>query len=37
MTRVHLPVSNARVREELGWSPAHPTYREGLLANPLAA
>jgi len=33
MARVHLPVSNARAREELGWSPGHPTYREGLLAS----
>jgi nucleoside-diphosphate-sugar epimerase len=32
MARVRLPVSNARAREELGWAPAHPSYREGLAA-----
>jgi nucleoside-diphosphate-sugar epimerase len=39
MARVRLPVSNARAREELGWSPSHPTYREGLAAasEPIAA
>ncbi|MDB5459726.1 MAG: Nucleoside-diphosphate-sugar epimerase, partial [Caulobacteraceae bacterium] len=25
-------VSNARAKAELGWRPAHPTYREGLAA-----
>jgi nucleoside-diphosphate-sugar epimerase len=25
-------VSNARIKRELGWSPRHPTYREGLKA-----
>jgi nucleoside-diphosphate-sugar epimerase len=25
-----IPVSNAKARRELGWKPAHPTYREGL-------
>ena len=24
------PVSNARAKAELGWSPAYPTYREAL-------
>lgn len=27
---VQLPVSNARVKQELGWSPTQPTYREAL-------
>jgi nucleoside-diphosphate-sugar epimerase len=30
MARVRLPVSNAKARAQLGWAPAHPTYREGL-------
>lgn len=25
-----IPASNARIKERLGWSPAAPTYREGL-------
>ena len=25
-----LPVSNARARQELAWTPAFPTYRDGL-------
>lgn len=25
-----LPISNARIKQELGWQPTHPTYREGL-------
>jgi len=25
-------VSNRRIREELGWEPRYPTYREGLAA-----
>lgn len=37
MARVRLPVSNTRAREELGWVPAHPTYREGLVAPTAAA
>jgi nucleoside-diphosphate-sugar epimerase len=27
-----LPVSNAKLKDELGWSPRHPTYREALRA-----
>jgi nucleoside-diphosphate-sugar epimerase len=27
---VRLPLSNARARDELGWAPAYPTWREGL-------
>ena len=26
-----LPVSNAKLKDELGWSPRYPTYREALL------
>jgi 2-alkyl-3-oxoalkanoate reductase len=26
-----LPVSNGKIKEELGWSPRYPTYREALL------
>lgn len=33
MARVRLPVSNARAREELAWSPAHRNYRDGLAAG----
>jgi hypothetical protein len=25
-----LPVSNAKIKDELGWSPRYPTYREAL-------
>lgn len=28
--RIRLGASNRRAREELGWAPRHPTYREGL-------
>jgi nucleoside-diphosphate-sugar epimerase len=27
---MRLPLSNAKARSELGWRPAHPTYRQGL-------
>jgi nucleoside-diphosphate-sugar epimerase len=27
-----LPISNAKLKDELGWSPHHPTYREALRA-----
>lgn len=37
MARVRLPVSNARARDDLGWAPAHPTYREGLAARDRAS
>lgn len=30
MSRMRLPVSNQKAREDLGWLPAFPTYREGL-------
>lgn len=33
MTRQSLRLSNARAKEELGWTPAHPTYREGIAAG----
>ncbi|MDQ4144569.1 MAG: NAD(P)-dependent oxidoreductase [Actinomycetota bacterium] len=29
MARSRLPVSNERIKRDLGWSPRHPTYREG--------
>ena len=32
VTSVRLPLSNAKAREELGWRPAYPTFREGLRA-----
>jgi nucleoside-diphosphate-sugar epimerase len=25
-----LPLSNARAKQDLGWRPHYPTYREGL-------
>jgi hypothetical protein len=25
-----LPVANARIKDELGWKPRYPTYREAL-------
>ena len=25
-----MPTTNARFRDEVGWAPAYPTYREGL-------
>jgi nucleoside-diphosphate-sugar epimerase len=27
-----LPISNAKLKDELGWSPRHPTYRDALRA-----
>ena len=30
MADVQLPVSNARLKEELGWEPTRPSYREAL-------
>ncbi|HEU5333712.1 MAG TPA: NAD(P)-dependent oxidoreductase [Actinocrinis sp.] len=33
MTRQSLRLSNARAKEELGWEPAFPTYREGVAAG----
>lgn len=33
MTRQSLRLSNARAKEELGWEPMFPTYREGVAAG----
>lgn len=33
MARVRLPVVNGKARAQLGWAPAHPTFREGLAAG----
>jgi hypothetical protein len=30
MGRARVPMSNARIAEELGWRPNYPTYREAL-------
>jgi nucleoside-diphosphate-sugar epimerase len=30
-----LPVSNERIKRDLGWRPRYPTYREGLALHPL--
>ncbi len=30
ITSLRFPLSNAKARAELGWSPAYPSYREGL-------
>jgi nucleoside-diphosphate-sugar epimerase len=30
VTSLRVSLSNAKAREELGWRPAYPTYREGL-------
>ena len=30
MARSNLPVSNAKIKKELGWQPAHPTFRDGI-------
>ena len=30
MARSKLPVSNAKIKKELGWQPQYPTYREGI-------
>jgi nucleoside-diphosphate-sugar epimerase len=30
ITSLRLPLSNAKARAELGWTPAYPSYREGL-------
>ena len=30
MTSIHMPLSNARAKAELGWQPKYPTMREGL-------
>lgn len=32
MARVRLPVVNGKARQELAWTPAFPTFREGLAA-----
>ena len=32
MTRQSLRLSNARAKQELGWAPTYPTYREGVAA-----
>jgi hypothetical protein len=35
--RAGVPMSNARIAEELGWRPRYPTYREALaLLAPVA-
>jgi hypothetical protein len=37
MGRAGVPMSNARIAEELGWRPRYPTYRETLaLLAPVA-
>jgi nucleoside-diphosphate-sugar epimerase len=37
MGRAGVPMSNARIAEELGWRPRYPTYREALaLLDPVA-
>jgi hypothetical protein len=30
MGRAAVPMSNARIGQELGWRPRHPTYRDAL-------
>jgi hypothetical protein len=30
MGRAAVPMSNARIAQELGWRPRYPTYREAL-------
>jgi hypothetical protein len=30
MGRARVPMSNARIADELGWRPSYPTYREAL-------
>jgi nucleoside-diphosphate-sugar epimerase len=30
MGRARVPMSNARITDELGWRPRYPTYREAL-------
>ncbi len=36
LSRARLPVSNARIRRDLGWEPQLRTYREALAAVPIA-
>jgi nucleoside-diphosphate-sugar epimerase len=36
MTRQSLRLSNARAKEELGWEPMYPTFREGIAAAAVA-
>jgi hypothetical protein len=30
MAQTTLRVSNARIKQELGWQPRYPTYRDGV-------
>lgn len=34
LTRANMRVSNARAREQLGWAPRYPSFREGLAGQP---
>ena len=33
MTRVNITVSNDRARHDLGWTPSHPSYLDGITAS----
>ena len=37
ITSIRLPLSNARAKAELGWSPSYPTWRDGLASISQAA